>query len=220
MLKKVKKLKNKQGFTLVELIIALGVFSAGIMAAFTLALAGLNISKDNYARIQAANLAREGIELVRNQRDSNWLKIDANEDCDDDTEALEFCDWNDNLDYGYYTVDLYDGLLEQDGLDADSFATLGSCSDCTIYFADNHSDLDSKEFFTMLSEDNKITNMKRLIEINNICLDNTEEEEVKMADCGDDETIGLEVISRIYWQLLDKEHQIDVKEKIYNWKRW
>ena len=104
----------KKGFTLVELIIALGVFSAGIMAAFTLALAGLNISKDNYARIQAANLAREGIELVRNQRDSNWLKIDANEDCDEGTDDLEFCDWNENLDYGYYTVDLYEGLLEQD----------------------------------------------------------------------------------------------------------
>ena len=73
MFRKRKELKNKKGFTLVELIITLGVFSAGIMSAFTLALAGLNTSKDNYARIQAANLAREGLELVRNERKTLWI---------------------------------------------------------------------------------------------------------------------------------------------------
>ena len=65
-------MNNKQGFTLLEVLLALSVLSVGIMAAFTLALANLNTARDNYQRIRAANLAREGLELARNVRDTNW----------------------------------------------------------------------------------------------------------------------------------------------------
>ena len=54
----------------------------GIMGAFALALANLKQVHLNYDRVLATNLAREGIEIVKNVRDSNWLKIDANVDCD------------------------------------------------------------------------------------------------------------------------------------------
>jgi len=213
--RKRKELKNKKGFTLVELIIALGVFSAGIMSAFTLALAGLNTSKDNYARIQAANLAREGLELVRNERDSNWLKIDANEDCDDSNDGLQFCDWNENLSPGYYFADFHYRIEEQESLNESHFANLGSCAVCSIYFDDSHPNAADNQFFSMTDYSGVITNMKRLIEIKNIC----EDESITIGTCSD-KIIGLEVISRVYWELLRKEHQIDVKEKLYNWKRW
>ena len=218
MFRKRKELKNKKGFTLVELIISLGVFSAGIMSAFTLALAGLNTSKDNYARLQAANLAREGLELVRNERDSNWLKIDANQDCDPD-DGISICIWNNNLTPGYYFADFFYRVEEQEDLDENHFANLGSCGVCSIYYDDSHPNAENKQFFSMTNHSGVRTNMKRLIEIKNICFDGINEE-VTEDNCGEDETIGLEVISRVYWQLLGKEHQIDVKEKLYNWKRW
>jgi len=209
---KMIQLKNKKGFTLVELIIALGVFSAGIMAAFTLALAGLKTSKENYARIQSANLAREGIELIRNARDTNWVKIDANEDCDTGTEEIDLCSWNNGLSSGYYYTDFVYTIAE---VEESSLENISSCAVCAIYFEDMHVNADNRSFFTMTPTGYLPTNMKRLIEIKNIC----EDESITMGTCSE-EIIGLEVISRVYWELLSKEHYVDVKEKLYNWKRW
>ena len=90
-------MNNKQGFTLLEMLLALSVLSVGIMSAFTLAMANLNTARDNYERIRAANLAREGIEIARNIRDTNWLKIEANEDCDTVSAGTQICDWDADL---------------------------------------------------------------------------------------------------------------------------
>ncbi len=192
MFRKRKELKNKKGFTLVELIISLGVFSAGIMSAFTLALAGLNTSKDNHARLQAVNLAREGIELVRNERDSNWLKIDANEDCDFEDD-ISICTWNNNLSPGYYFADFFYRIDNQPNLDGEDFANLGSCAVCSIYFVDSHAASGNRQFFSM-TPGGVMTSMKRLIEIKNIC----EDESITIGTCSE-EIIGLEIISRVYW---------------------
>ena len=91
------KKKNKNGFTLIEVLIALGVFSVAVLAAFALAMSNLRIAQENYDRVLSSNLAREGIELVRNIRDSNWLKIDANYDCDNSSNGLQFCAWDEGL---------------------------------------------------------------------------------------------------------------------------
>jgi prepilin-type N-terminal cleavage/methylation domain-containing protein len=69
---------SSRGFTLLEGIIAIGVISVGLAGALSLALSNLSSAQGNERRIVAANLAREGIEFVRNQRDSNWLKVDLN----------------------------------------------------------------------------------------------------------------------------------------------
>lgn len=204
---------DKKGFTLIELIIALAVFSVGIMAAFTLALAGLNTSKDNYARILSANLAREGIELVRNIRDSNWLKIEDNYDCDDDdTNGIQLCSWNKGLYNGYYKVDYIDDNLFElaEGID------FNDISNYRLNYGEGT--------FDHQSSDN-LTNMARMIEIKDICLNSDEAESIKNINdnsCEDvgETTIGKEVTSRVYWELLGKTHYIDVKEKLYNWKRW
>ncbi len=198
-----KRKENRKGFTLIELIIALGVFSAGIMAAFTLALAGLNTSKDNYARIQAANLAREGIELVRNKRDINWLKIDNNTDCSE-ADGLQFCEWNEDLDPGDYIIDI-NGSWEGDGNIA------------LKYDEGEHVYIHADEGEAIVD-----TNMSREVNIKNICLKNNDNsEEVLEVSCDvGDKLIGLEVSVTLFWELLGKDHQIVVKEKLYNWKRW
>ncbi len=79
------KCSTSRGFTLLEGIIAITVISVGLTAALSLALSNLASSTGNEKRIVAANLAREGIELVRNQRDSNWLKMDLNKATDSGT---------------------------------------------------------------------------------------------------------------------------------------
>ncbi|OGL66626.1 hypothetical protein A3B21_02980 [Candidatus Uhrbacteria bacterium RIFCSPLOWO2_01_FULL_47_24] len=63
----------KRGFGLLETIIALGVIITGLVSVISLSIANLTNERDTAMRYQAVNLAREGIELVRNIRDSNWL---------------------------------------------------------------------------------------------------------------------------------------------------
>lgn len=64
---------NKKGFTLIELIISITVLIIGISAIFTLTMFSIQLNKENMVKIQALELAREGMEAMRNIRDSNWI---------------------------------------------------------------------------------------------------------------------------------------------------
>ncbi len=66
--------KSRAGFTLVEAIVAIGVISVGFVGSLVLiskSSAQASILKD---RVVAAHLAAEGLEVVHNIRDTNWLK--------------------------------------------------------------------------------------------------------------------------------------------------
>lgn len=72
-----KSIISQRGFSLLETVVALGILVVGIGGAVGLVSQSLaNISAIKNKAI-AANLAQEGIEVVRNFRDENWLK-----DCD------------------------------------------------------------------------------------------------------------------------------------------
>jgi type II secretory pathway pseudopilin PulG len=78
------------GFGLLEVIIALSIFSMGMfsaMAALSLALRSATTSQYN---LVAAALAQEGIEYIRNKRDTNWLNF---------TDPTR---WNHQIDPGVY----------------------------------------------------------------------------------------------------------------------
>jgi len=63
----------KRGQGLLETTVALGVIMTGLVSVISLTIGNLTNQRSAALRYQAVNLAREGIELVRNQRDSNWL---------------------------------------------------------------------------------------------------------------------------------------------------
>jgi len=71
----VKKFRqNMAGFTLLETIVAAGVIVVGLVSSLTLINNSLVLSFSFQDRLIAANLAAEGIEVVRNIRDNNWLQ--------------------------------------------------------------------------------------------------------------------------------------------------
>jgi Tfp pilus assembly protein PilV len=72
-----KKLFKTRGFSLIEVPVALYIISTGVLAAMALILQTINTGKINTSTVTAAALAQEGIELVRQKRDTNWL-IGAN----------------------------------------------------------------------------------------------------------------------------------------------
>lgn len=76
------------GQGLLELIIAVGVIASSVVATLALILTTLHLAEVSKGQILAANLAREGIEIVRAVRDGNWLGHDA---------GLAGVEWNTNL---------------------------------------------------------------------------------------------------------------------------
>ncbi len=68
---------REAGQTLIETIVAIFVLTTALVAGVGLAIYAFSISTTSQAEIVAANLAREGTEVVRMMRDSNWLASDA-----------------------------------------------------------------------------------------------------------------------------------------------
>lgn len=64
---------TQKGFTLVEVLVALTLLSVGLVPAFIQASNALTLSTTIRNALIAANVAQEGIEVVRSMRDDNWF---------------------------------------------------------------------------------------------------------------------------------------------------
>lgn len=215
---------NKRGFTLLEIVISIAIFSLGIVSAFALALFNMNKTKENYHEVRAAHLAREGIELVRSVRDSNWLKYQSNYDCGA-ASNIQFCEFNEGLDKNFIVMDystttpteVCNGLTFDQCLSGDSVVGVAdnACingNDCTLYLKNNFYTHDKTEV-TLDSE------VARIMRINNICFDGATEYVIDGSDtCGADTLIGLEVTSRVRW-ISGRDYEVlDIVTNIYDWR--
>jgi hypothetical protein len=61
------------GFTLVETLVALTLLTVGLIPVFVQATSALTLSTTIRNSVIAADLAQEGVELVRGMRDANWF---------------------------------------------------------------------------------------------------------------------------------------------------
>ncbi|MDD5535412.1 MAG: prepilin-type N-terminal cleavage/methylation domain-containing protein [Candidatus Pacebacteria bacterium] len=86
---------SKKGFTLVEALIAMSVLIIGIFSGFVLVTRALYNAAVIQDRLTASFLAQEGVELVRQIRDTNFIKILDNESDN----------WRDGLEDGNYIVE-------------------------------------------------------------------------------------------------------------------
>ncbi len=93
---------NRRGETIAETLIALSVLAIGItMAGTALATSLKNVSSSKNREV-AVSLAREGLEAVRNIRDTNWLKYSSRRrDC---WNALPGSDCGQSIGAGYHQV--------------------------------------------------------------------------------------------------------------------
>ena len=66
---------KKKGFTLLEAVVSMFIVTVGVGAVFVLINQTLNSNRIISSKFTAIYLAQEGVELAREVRDSNFLKI-------------------------------------------------------------------------------------------------------------------------------------------------
>jgi Tfp pilus assembly protein PilV len=71
---KKQDIRHKTGFTLLGTVIAIAIVLIGTLSILTLSKQSLLIIYEASDKLIAVYLAKEGMELVRNERDQNWLR--------------------------------------------------------------------------------------------------------------------------------------------------
>ncbi|MFA5091997.1 MAG: prepilin-type N-terminal cleavage/methylation domain-containing protein [Candidatus Paceibacterota bacterium] len=94
-----KKSKNYRAFSLIESLVAISILMLGILSAFILVIRTLANTPHIQSRLIASNLAQEGIELIRQIRDTNFIGSEN--------------DFRANLENGEYQIDIENRELEQ-----------------------------------------------------------------------------------------------------------
>lgn len=69
--------EDQRGSTLIELITAIFMLSLALVSALAFTTINFKNEAVGASRLVASNLAREGVELARNIRDTNWIKGDS-----------------------------------------------------------------------------------------------------------------------------------------------
>ncbi|MCP6718330.1 MAG: prepilin-type N-terminal cleavage/methylation domain-containing protein [Patescibacteria group bacterium] len=187
-------IKNKQkkeyGFTLIEVIVAIFILTVGIGGSFMLiqqTLAGVSTVQ---SRLIAIYLGQEGIEIIRNIRDNNWLE---------QRESLQIPPqplWNDGL-TGLINCQPSASCCEADyntdTSPSDPLVVVAGCDFSDLHYLN----FDNSGFYSYSAGTQ--TKFKRKIFIEEI----------------DENKMKITVI--VQWKEKNKLHEIKVIEHITNW---
>lgn len=180
--------KSGAGFTLLEVIVAIFILTVGIGGSFSLIQQTFFTVTMAQSRIIAAYLAQEGIEIVRNVRDNNWLEQRES------FETPPLPVWNEGLNSCLSPSSCCEADNETDT--PSSYSPLTTVTGCAFddlrYF-----NIDGNGFYSYSSGDQ--TKFKRKIFIESISVDK------------------MKVAVIVEWHDRGKTHQIEVVGHITNW---
>jgi len=181
-------LNNKKGFLLIELIVAVFVIVVGILSVYFVISQSISKIHESSLRLTAAYLAQEGMEIVRNIRDTNWVKGEEN--------------WDEGLgadlaagEYKEYEADYDDPSLEKLDCSSCGYEDLSPLK--LKIDEENHDEENNKGFYNYDSGDE--TSFRRKIKIEKIS--------------GEELKVSVEVL----WKYKGKENSITVTEILHNW---
>ena len=193
------------------MLIALFILVTALTATIVLMVTSINASRESRNKLIATNLSREGLEAVRNLRDSNWL----------DPAVVS---WDDGL----------TNVL--DNLDNTAIPIINSTKALSLDFSVDNivTDSDARVFLggndylqgNGLSGSALATQFYRIIYLNPICRRETDGDEkivakAVRASCDSfDENytqVGLRVISEVHWPSPNKRNVI-LEERLYDWQ--
>jgi prepilin-type N-terminal cleavage/methylation domain-containing protein len=191
----------KRGQSLIELLIAMTVIVVGLAAVSTMIFSNLRLQERSADRLIGANLAREGVELAKSVRDSNWMAGGAT-----------------TFDQGLSTGTDYTGVprvvngnfvgfsFTPDTLDADQAllyqTAWGSGSDGLLVQGPGASGTASP--------------FRRLLTLSPICSDYTTRS--SGSQCNPLTQIGIRVTSQVRWTKRGYDYYSTVEDDLFDWR--
>jgi hypothetical protein len=196
---------DNRGQTLVELIVAIAIIEIGLFSVWSLFYVNFNAEREAEMRIVGVNLSREGVEVVKSVRDSNWLKS-----ADNILNSVgQIWSWDEGLAPGTYAVNYNSDVLGLEGQDQ-------------LYY-------DANGFFTHI-DTGPPAPFKRQIMLKNICCvdsspqdlicDNNAHADYQIVDAGGDcqLKIGINVVTITSWFVRGQQRRSIIEDNLYNWK--
>lgn len=192
--------RSQAGQSLVEAIIGVTILIAGLVTTMALGIMTIRAGQVSQSRTTADNLAREGIEVVRNIRDTNWLKDAARWDAglcqvDDPTASLDLAPATG------WSLNFTTNNIDSDAATVRQVVTPGPNP---IYY-----------FTQAIVADSKPTIYHRLITLE-------PSPEVTITNCNSTETSQIPnyytVTSEVKWNEQGATHSTRLIEQIYNWR--
>ena len=197
----VRSSQDQRGSTLIDVMIALVVISVGLVGALSLATSNVRNQGIGLSRLIANNSAREGIEIVRNIRDSNWLSSRA---------------WYEGLSGSTACAVINDPRAA-----ALDFVACPSGGD---FFTEpfrlvKNEETTSLDVLLQQGTGSPLTGVPtafyRTIELKPICLI-AGAEALNPCEIGD--AVGMRVTSEVVWQQSGQNRLARLRENIYNWR--
>ncbi len=224
------KIKNYKSQGIIESLVAITVVVVGLVSVLTLVVFNLRVQVYSHDMLIATNLAKEGIEVVRSVRDTNWMNGD---------------DWDQGLIITTGFIGQEKGFLflntgAWNGYNSVYYQVLDNlaCSweDCVfggdsvlgptparmyIVTKDNRTIYDQLGFLNPL--ESVATKFYRVVFINEICLNGSNQEHIltvydQHCEGSSEERIGLQIISKVGWNDKDTMRTVEAEEWIYNWR--
>jgi len=183
-----KFLSSQLGQGLLEMVFAIGILLIVVAAILALTTSNIVGQKESEFQIVANNLAREGIEVVRNIRDSNWLSGQP---------------WDQGL-VGNAAIAEFNPANDSWQLDFDY-----SPGDELLYFSANN------VFSHTVSGQQTI--YERELNLDNICLA-AGQENIRPTCQSGEQKIGLKITSVVKWIERGRNRKVTLEDLLYEWK--
>ncbi len=193
---------------MLEAVIASGIIVTAVAAALTLVSRSIAAEKAAEDAIVAGNLAREGIEVVRNIRDSNWLAGAAWDGgiagAAGDTTGVPIFNPATNA----WNVDFAPSAITDAEAVVYRYAT--GAGNAVVGLFVQAASRPSAAVATPFS---------RLLTLDPICYDGVGGWAVSAdGTCGSNEKIGIRVTSRVQWQSPGGPRAVTMDEQLFNWR--
>ena len=196
------RIPNQKGQSLLELLVALSILVVALTATIVLIVTSINAGREARNKLVATSLAREGIEIVRNIRDSNWI---------DTTDPS----WDDGLIGDNTAIPVIDGV-----------------NSITLDFSENNFTpikLDGNAYLQGSTAPGTDTQFYRLLYLNPICYDDSDPVNEGIVpketdnDCATEfganySKVGVRVISEVRWPTADSNKKVIIEDRLYDWQ--
>jgi Tfp pilus assembly protein PilV len=191
---------QQRGQSLIELLIAMFVIIVGLSASGTIIFSNLRLQERSADRVVGTNLAREGVELAKAVRDSNWVAGGSTA-----------------FDVGLYSGTDYTAVPRMDGgtyIDFDF--TPNAIADATATLKRSTNASSPGLFVQGTGSTGSNAGFSRLVTLAPICSDHTTR--ASGLTCGGLTKIGIQITSTVQWTKRGTTFTSTIVDNIYDWR--